>query len=431
MKRYRLLIMAMILAMCYSGYYKFQQSKITFQSPEGFSVEVDTDDITELGEKWIEAYVEQYRQKYIPRKQKVVEYLIEDIEIREPNVVQINFAIKTKKLDEEVSYNWNGFIDGDKIRAQWVLWFEEEKTGEGSLIYTATKLQRPAGYDLEKYQVSGEKERDEYEEEYRSEIPYKKEQYTYKIDDRKCYVSYDKGITWREVPISLEVLVSVGDGRPYYNQLQEGRYIISPEKTAFIHGGAMENPLTITYSEDMGNTWNSKEVSGTLYGTRLKFLSFPTANLGYVVATGERTMSQEAQVIYRTSDGGITWEEVGYEPSTWLLQAAGFIDQDIGFMSYPKVEGAETNFYRTEDGGRTFEPIILPVLEEEWMGHTFEPFIQPETPYIENGELFLLVGQGPQGDFKGGRLMAKLKSIDGGKTWTFLEYLEPLSQEIG
>lgn len=65
------------------------------------------------------------------------------------------------------------------------------------------------------------------------------------------------------------------------------------------------------------------------------------------------------------------------------------------------------------------------------MGSTFEPFIQPETPYLENGKLFVLVGQGPQGDFKGGRLMAKYQSEDMGKTWTFKEIVDPPVQSIG
>ena len=100
------------------------------------------------------------------------------------------------------------------------------------------------------------------------------------------------------------------------------------------------------------------------------------------------------------------------------------MDENVGFMSYPNIEGAETNFYRTEDGGKTFEPIILLVVKEQWMGMTFEPFIQPEMPYFEGGKLFLLVGQGEQGDYKGGNVMAKYKSEDKGKTWSFVESVE-------
>lgn len=34
-------------------------------------------------------------------------------------------------------------------------------------------------------------------------------------------------------------------------------------------------------------------------------------------------------------------------------------------MSYPKEDGVVTNFYRTEDGGKAFEPVILHVHKEE------------------------------------------------------------------
>ncbi|GAB6180091.1 hypothetical protein JCM14036_14100 [Desulfotomaculum defluvii] len=71
-------------------------------------------------------------------------------------------------------------------------------------------------------------------------------------------------------------------------------------------------------------------------------------------------MSQ-GQLIYKTTNGGATWKEVGSGPSTWLLQSGDFVDENLGFMSYPKIEGANTNLYRTEDGGKTFEPVILPV----------------------------------------------------------------------
>jgi hypothetical protein len=427
----KLCIAIVFLFACYLGYYKYQQSKINFQPPKGFSVEVNSKDLTIVGTKWLEAYTEQYRGKYVPRNQKIVEHSIGNIEIKETNVIQVDFSVVTKKLNERIAVNWNGTLEENKINCQWVLWFKVETNPEGTFIYTVTKLQRPAGYDLEKYQTSGEKERDEYKYKYEAEIPYEKQQYTYKIENRICYVSYDKGITWKEVPVPLETLVAVGDGRPYYNKLQEKSYVITPEKTAFVYGGTREKPLMMTYSEDMGITWKTSVVSKTLDSTRVKFCSFPTVTVGYVIATGGRTMSQEGQTIYRTTNGGNTWKEVGSGPSTWLLQSGGFVDENLGFMSYPKIEGAETNFYRTEDGGKTFEPIKLPVTQQEWMGSTFEPFIQPETPYVENGKLFLLVGQGGQGDFKGGTIMAKYKTEDWGKTWSFVELVEPPSKEIG
>lgn len=418
-------IALVIIGISYFGYYKYRQSRIHIQPPVGFSVECKTDNLKEAGEEWLEAYTQQYKQKYQPQKEKLLEYSIDNMEIKEENVLQLDFSIVPRRLDEKASALWNGVLEEKNVSCQWVLWFDKHSQSDGSILYTVTKLQRPAGYDLEKYQTSGEKEKDEYEHQYVEEIPYEKQKYTYKIEKEICYISYDNAATWKEVPIALKSLVEVGDGRTYYNQLQQGSYIITPEKTAFVYGGTMEKGLMITYTEDMGTTWNTSEINGKLNSARVKFCSFSGVSVGYVIAAGDRAMSQEMQTIYKTTDKGATWKEVGRGPSNWRLHSGGFVDEKIGFMSYPKVQGAETNFYRTEDGGKTFSPIILPVVKEEWQGLTLDPFIQPEMPYLENGQLILLVGQGDQGDFKGGTVMAKLKSKDMGKTWTLVEIVDP------
>lgn len=421
---------AAVLA-CYYGYYMYMQSTLKFQPPVGFSIEINSKDMKAVGEKWLQEYVKQYQRKYVRRNQSVTEYHIDNAEIKENNVLQIDFSIVTKKLDSGTSANWNGVLEKDKVQCQWVLWFEEKQGKDDLITYKVTKLQRPAGYDLEKYQTSGQKEKDEYDQKYKKEIPFEKQQYTYKIEKGICSVSYDKGSTWKKVPVDLNTLVEVGDGRIYYNKLQDGSYVISPEKTAFVYGGTRENSLKVTYSEDKGNTWKTSEITTKLDSARLRFLSFPTAKTGYVVVTGGRAMSQEGQVIYKTVEGGAVWQEIGSGPRTSLLYSAGFVDENVGFMSYPKIQGAETNFYRSEDGGKTFKPIMLPAVKEQYMGNTVEPFIQPETPYVENGVLYVLVGQGEQGDYKGGTVMAKYKSEDKGKTWTFVELIEPPSKEIG
>ncbi|RXD24958.1 hypothetical protein EJB02_23595, partial [Acinetobacter baumannii] len=59
------------------------------------------------------------------------------------------------------------------------------------------------------------------------------------------------------------------------------------------------------------------------------------------------------------------------------------------FFTYPVVEGADTNFYRT-DNGYIYSEINLPVIEVDGL----TPFVQPEIPYFENDELYVLVGQG-------------------------------------
>lgn len=83
-------------------------------------------------------------------------------------------------------------------------------------------------------------------------------------------------------------------------------------------------------------------------------------------------------------------------------------------------------FYRTQDGGENFELVSLPIDEEHQ-----DVFIEAEAPYFEGSKLVVLVNQGDSGDYMGGRVCAKFVSEDLGATWSYLELVEPMEQEIG
>ncbi|MGM9988406.1 MAG: WD40/YVTN/BNR-like repeat-containing protein [Bacillaceae bacterium] len=421
------LLVAILIGVGYFVYYNYEQSKIELKQTEGFSITTKTKNMTLVGVKWLDNYMAQYQQKYVSNDKEIEKYEIDDITVLDEKnkVIQIDFTIEAKGKGEEAPLE-GGMAEGPKTKYQWVLWFKTTEAGNDEITYEVYKTQRPAGYDLEIYNTSGQKEKDEYEREYIKEIPFEERLYTYKIENKKCFVSYDAGESWVEVPVPIETLAKVGDGNSHYNQLQEGSYIITPEKTAFVYGGTRETGLEIIYTENKGQSWQTTKVDSQMDSVRVKFCSFPTVKDGYIIATGGRTMSQEGQVIYATTDGGKTWSKAGDGPRTSLLKSGGFVDKNIGFMSYPKIQGAETNFYRTEDGGKTFSPVTLPI-KEEWK----EVFIEPQTPYKEIGKLFVLVGQGDQGDFQGGRVMAKYYSKDMGKTWEYVELVNPPSNEEG
>jgi len=149
-KTFTVLIIFAIFMGCFFAYYKYEQSKVKF-NPEGFSVETNSKDIQVVSKQWMEAYTTQLKGWYVPKTQRVKEYYIENIEVKEANVVQVNFSIVIEKVKESSSVKWNGILEGNKIKCQWVLRFQEEVNQKGNPIYTAV---RPAAYDLEKYQTS-------------------------------------------------------------------------------------------------------------------------------------------------------------------------------------------------------------------------------------------------------------------------------------
>ncbi len=68
--------------------------------------------------------------------------------------------------------------------------------------------------------------------------------------------------------------------------------------------------------------------------------------------------------VFRTDDGGVTWKTVMEKPGTYV-RALAFLDDKRGFVgnlgpeSFPGVTDAQL-LYRTDDGGATWQPVALP-----------------------------------------------------------------------
>lgn len=144
-----------------------------------------------------------------------------------------------------------------------------------------------------------------------------------------------------------------------------------------------------------------------------------TSEIGYQARMVDKAMSQEFRELYKSEDGGASWTDIAPLPSTWAMKSFSFVSEDLGFFCFKWVEGMNTNFYRTANGGVTFEEILLPEIKVEYRGDIYTPFNTPEAPWEENGILFMYDAQDENGDYRGGQCKALLKSEDNGKTWTF------------
>lgn len=123
--------------------------------------------------------------------------------------------------------------------------------------------------------------------------------------------------------------------------------------------------------------------------------------------------------LFRTTDGGASWQKIASRPGTFV-RAVGFIDRDNGFIGnigtdyYPGVTDT-TPLYRTRDGGVTWEAVdtgaatikgvcAIDILKTQ---RIYQGQLVPRTVIHAAGR----VG-GPTG---------MLRSVDGGATWSVID----------
>ena len=76
----------------------------------------------------------------------------------------------------------------------------------------------------------------------------------------------------------------------------------------------------------------------------------------------------------------------------------------------------------TLDGGDTFQDIVLPETEEIADELGFDPFDTVEKMYEEDGILYVVVGQGEDGDYiRDGKLAEALYQSEDGVNFSFVE----------
>lgn len=98
-------------------------------------------------------------------------------------------------------------------------------------------------------------------------------------------------------------------------------------------------------------------------------------------------------------------------------------DERTGFSCLAYSGGAYGKLYRTEDGGKTFAEIEYPSPQVYLPDKTlYNPFVMPEEIYEREGKLYLVAGQGPDGDYYGeqGFCSGLYESEDGGIIWKYL-----------
>ena len=182
-------------------------------------------------------------------------------------------------------------------------------------------------------------------------------------------------------------------------------------------------------SSDAGKTWKNMGLKNTFRISRV--LVHPTdTNTVYVASLGHAHGPQQERGIYKTTDGGKTWERVFF-----LNENTGCSDlaidpknPDILYAAMWQVEiktwklnsgGVSSGIYRTRDGGKTWEPLRngLESGPSHPVGKT-----SVDVSYSNPKVVYALV------EDKEPRLY---RSADGGDSWTLMQQDHSMGQRAG
>ena len=119
-------------------------------------------------------------------------------------------------------------------------------------------------------------------------------------------------------------------------------------------GAEQRSPIHILHTRDRGATWNATELEPSpslgVFGAP-ENLEFVGPFYGWFTVSQTLTMNSSAADLYRTSDGGLTWERsaLPFDGDTHFHTAS------IGWLVGSCCTGAPNQLYRTSDGGLTWE----------------------------------------------------------------------------
>lgn len=198
-----------------------------------------------------------------------------------------------------------------------------------------------------------------------------------------------------EINESMEDFFITSDYALLCNVYSTGNPTSQVKSIAFadsLQGFAVHYKGKITTTIDGGNLWSIVSVMNNRNFFKVIYRDPNTL----LIAGG--TQSRDTAVILKSTDGGMNWTNVFYQPGTWLKSLC-FIDSLRGFAV-----GDNSQILSTSDAGNSWTPITTPIAGRNLNSIVF---LNSDTGFIAGGLK--------------DSIRTILKTTDGGTIWTVLK----------
>lgn len=355
------------------------------------------DSAEEITERWFREWADGHKGWKVPFSYRLKHAELKSMDSLSDGYVEVHYQVEIPGWSRRVVSNLEliGTDEKNLYEGQWVL-----KWQGGAELWKIEEVMTPVQYQIRSEEF--QKEREEPQTTHFAYDPGK--QAAYYAKDQTLYVTYDGGEHFIEVPGAYEQVFQTPNGT-YDEYLGDNHYLIGEELTAFV--GYSGNQVKLIYSLDQGKNWRTSKIYD---GYRAKTFLSKTEKFCYATFAVDRTGGSDYYGTFRSRDLE-NWEFVS-SPQEVLsnVSCVWWRDDNTGY--YAREDGT---FYLTVDGGASYENFDLPQNEDIQKKLGFNPYDTLEEMYQEDGVVYMVIGQGSDGDYaENGKLWrAIFQSTDG------------------
>jgi glycosyl hydrolase len=172
-------------------------------------------------------------------------------------------------------------------------------------------------------------------------------------------------------------------------------------------------------------SWDEGADAGWLHSESEAEASVEGTKIRYQMIVEDAALGSRFYGLIKSTDGGAHWQVVSSDPFGGQMGGSvefTFLDEMFGFATLSHNGGDAAVLYVTEDGGKHYEQVeFAHKTYTDSIGNIVAPYDYPKMPYEKDGVIYVLCGQGADGDYDGGDSLhlARYRSEDYGHSFVF------------